>query len=443
MTDRVSRVLQIHKFFFDRGGLERYFFLLLDDLERRGHDVVTLSMTDPRNRPSPYARYFVSPVTFKARPTLRDSAASVRALGRAIYSPEAKRKTRELVELTRPDVAHVHEVHHHLSPSVLVALREAEVPVVLSAHEYQLICPTVGLYDGRGICEACRGHRYWEPLKRRCSNGSLGRSAAAALEATVHYLTGAYDERHVQVIVAGSRFTLNKLAEFGIPRERLEYLPYVLDAAEWQPSAAVARASHFTLVSRLVAGKGIETFLRALRLSGDPPARIVGDGPGRAELEELASSLGLTNTRFTGFVANEELRLIMESSRAVIVPSQVYETFSYSVYEAMALGRPVVASRLGPIPELVTESETGFLFAPGNPEDLAGKLAVLTADAGKAERMGREARRQFLERNNVEAHYETLMRIYALARRRRSEQRTGGRLPALPASVSNDARGKG
>jgi len=436
------RVLQIHKVFFDRGGLERYFFLLLDELERRGHDVVTLSMQDPRNHPSPYSRYFVSPVTFPARPTLRNAGTSVRGLARAIWSPEALRKTRELVRLTRPDVAHVHEIHHHLSPSVLAALREVGIPVVLSSHEYQLICPTVGLHDGRGICEACKGHRYWKPLERRCSNGSLARSAAAALEATIHHLTGRYDERHVQVIVAGSRFTLDKLAEFGIPRERLEYLPYVLDPKEWQPTPGVVRDPHVTLVSRLVVGKGVETFLEALRLAGDPPARVVGDGPERARLEALASTLGLVNVRFTGFISKEELRLIMESSRALVVPSQVYETFSYAVYEAMALGRPVVASRLGPIPELVVDGQTGLLFEPGSAEDLAAKLTVLCADAAAAERMGRAARELFLARNDVEGHYRSLMRIYELARRRRSEQPAAVTAPPETASLSDDPRGE-
>lgn len=407
------RVLQIHKFLFDRGGLERYFFFLVDHLRGRGHRVVTLGMADPRNRPPGDSSYLVSPVRFPDSPAA-EFGASARGLARALYSKEAKRVTKAAIAEFRPDVAHVHEVHHHLSPSVLVALREAGIPVVLSAHEYKLICPTVHLHDGHGICEACKGHRYWQPLVRRCSKGSLLRSAAAALDSSVHHALGLYDRRHVQVIAAGSTFTLDKLREFGIEDSRLQLLPYMLDPAEWGPPAAEP-GSYLAFVGRLIGFKGADTLIDALSLAGDPPTVIAGDGPEREGLERKAAQLGLRRLRFAGYLPADQLRTVLGGAIAIVVPSQVLETFGFAVYESMAIGRPVIASRLGPLPELVSDGHNGLLFEPGNAEDLADCLRRVITDPVWAHGMGRAARRFVEMRTDPDQHYARLMEIYAQA----------------------------
>jgi glycosyltransferase involved in cell wall biosynthesis len=425
MATKPTAVLQIHKFLFDRGGLERYFFFLVDHLRGRGHRVVTLGMADPRNKPPGDRSYLVSPVSFPERPA-SDLRTSARGLARALYSREAMRITKAAIEEVRPLVAHVHEVHHHLSPSVLVALRHAGIPVVLSAHEYKLICPTVHLHDGGGICEACKGHHYWQPLLKRCSKGSLLRSAAAALDSSVHHALGFYDRRHVQVIAAGSRFTLAKLQEFGVEADRLELLPYMLDPAEWGPPAAEP-GSYLAFVGRLVGFKGADTLVEALSLAGDPPTVIAGDGPERPALERRAAELGLKRLRFAGYLPADELRKVLAGAIAVIVPSQVLETFGFAVYEAMAIGRPVIASRLGPLPELVKDGENGLLFEPGNAEDLAACLRRAVSDPEWAHGMGRAARRYVELRTDPDSHYQRLMEIY---------ERAGVPIGQLPARIT-------
>lgn len=417
-----SPVLHVHKFLWDRGGLERYLFLLLDLLRERGHRVVTLGMRDERNRPAADAAYEVSPVRFPERPGPQNAIAAARGLARAMYSREAYRRTRQLIAETRPQVAHVHELHHHLSPSVLVALREAGVPVVLSAHEYKLVCPTVHLFDGERVCEACRGHRYWQPVLRRCSEGSRVRSLGAAAEAALHHRLGLYDERHVHVITGGSAFTLAKLREFGVDGGRLESLPYVLPPDQLrEPPAGPGR--YFLFVGRLVPYKGAATFVRALRLAGDPEAVIAGRGPQREELERLAADLGLRRLRFAGFVPDAELPGLVQGAIAAVVPSEVYETFGYAAYEAMAVGRPVVASRIGPLPELIRDGETGLLFDPGDSEGLAVRLSLLNGDRDRAHRMGCAARAFVEERNDVDRHYRRLLEIYHRASERSSSER--------------------
>jgi glycosyltransferase involved in cell wall biosynthesis len=411
-------VLQIHKFFFSRGGLERYLFWLNDLLERKGHKVVHMAMNDPRNRPTQYADYFVSPVSFPDRIEFANLLPAGRALARAIYSMEAYHKTRDLIAATRPAIAHVHEAHHHLSPSVLVALREAGIPAILHAHEYKLICPTVFLHDGKSVCEACKGHRYWSPILRRCSHGSLLRSTAAAAEATIHHVLGSYDERYIQVVVAGSKFVQEKLREFGVAEDRIALLPYLLDPAEWGDPERDP-GNYFIFTGRLASTKGLPTMLRALVLAGDPPAVIAGDGPESERLLRMAQKLGLQNLKFTpvpaGPVSHDELRALLRGALGAIVPSESYETFGYAAYEAMGVARPVIASRLGALPELVRHGETGLLFEAGNAEDLAIQMRRLMDDPSAAQQMGNAARAEVERRTDPHAHYEKLMGIYSMA----------------------------
>ncbi|MBO0705851.1 MAG: glycosyltransferase family 4 protein, partial [Candidatus Dormibacteraeota bacterium] len=145
-----------------------------------------------------------------------------------------------------------------------------------------------------------------------------------------------------------------------------------------------------------------------------------GRGPQREELERLAADLGLRRLRFAGFVPDAELPSLVQGAIAAVVPSEVFETFGYAAYEAMAVGRPVVASRIGPLPELIQHGETGLLFDPGDPEGLAMRLSLLNEDRDRAHRMGRAARAFVEERNDVDRHYERLLQIYRRAMERSS-----------------------
>ena len=160
------RVLQINKFFFEKGGTERYYFALSKALEDRGHQVVHFSMRHPDNAPSPDADYFVRQQDFG-----RDYPALERVpRGLAfIRSREAASNIGRLIERSRPDVAHLHSIYHHITPSIIPVLQSAGVPVVMTLHDYKLICPNYSLFDGSSYCFRCKGGKFYRAPLARCS----------------------------------------------------------------------------------------------------------------------------------------------------------------------------------------------------------------------------------------------------------------------------------
>ena len=214
------RVLQVNKFFFDKGGTERYLFALSDALEARGHKVIHFSMHHPDNRPSPYADYFVAQKDYEHP----DSPLARLAMGSSfIRSREAASRIRSLIEATRPDIAHLHNIYHQITPSILPILKRAGIPVVMTLHDYKLICPNYSLFDGSSYCYRCRGGRFYRAPLTRCRDGSIVLSALVSAEAYWQKLTGVYES--VVYFLSPSRFIRNTFVAEGYSRDRVIYLP--------------------------------------------------------------------------------------------------------------------------------------------------------------------------------------------------------------------------
>jgi glycosyltransferase involved in cell wall biosynthesis len=180
-------------------------------------------MASPRNRPTPWAAHFVPEIEYGK---LRGLGA-VRAAASAVYSTEAKRRVAALVREARPDVCHLHNFHHQLSPSIIDALREARVPCVHTLHDYKVVCPSYTLFTEGRACERCSGGRFHHAILHRCVRDGLAPSAAAFVESTFHRSRGTL-ERGIRVFVSPSRFLAAKIAEMGF-RGTVRVAPNGLD----------------------------------------------------------------------------------------------------------------------------------------------------------------------------------------------------------------------
>ena len=163
------KVLLVNKYFYLKGGPERHISKISKILEAKGHQAIPFSMQDERNEPTPYAKYFVSRVDFNSPMPLGDK---LRMVPRVVYFLEAKRKIEALIKEAKPDIAHLHNIAHQISPSVLHSLKEFDLPVVQTLHDYKLICPTYNMVARGRICERCKGHRYYQAVLQRCNKGS-------------------------------------------------------------------------------------------------------------------------------------------------------------------------------------------------------------------------------------------------------------------------------
>ena len=407
------KVLLIQTFHYRRGGDCTYTFSLADLLRARGHEVSFFAMHHPKNLPCDQERYFVEHIDFAAvarRKSLRNGA---RVLSRSIYSFSARRRLAELLRQVRPDIAHLQNIHTHLTPSVLHALRDAGVPAVWTLHDYKLICPNTHLLSHGRICEACKGNRFYSCVVKRCKKGSYAASLVAALEAGAHRFLDL--PSLVSRLIAPSEFLRDKFVEFGWPKDRFAHVRNFL-LREQLAEAGGEDGGYALYLGQLERWKGVHTLLAACERLPQLRLVLAGDGSERANLERTVAERRLSGVSFAGHLDGGRLHDVLRGASFVVVPSEWYENYPYSVMEAMAAGKPVIASRIGGLPELVEDGETGFLVAPGDAAMLGDTLDRLASDPLVRRRLGESGRVRALEWFSPDRHYESLARFYDDAR---------------------------
>src|SRR6202521_6068617 len=360
----MPQLLSINNYYYLRGGSEAVYFEHNRLFEDAGWEVVPFSMHNARNQPSEWSEHFIDETDDAGRSPM---AKLSRAVG-AIYSIEAARRIRGLIALTRPNVAHAHNIYHHLSPSVLVELHRRAIPVVLTLHDLKLVCPAYKMHTQGAICEDCRGGALRNVVKNRCIKNSRAMSALVWLESTVHKSLALYAS--VTRFVVPSRFFLAKFAEWGGDTSRFAHVPNSVDVDAMVPEGEPGDA--FVYLGRLVPEKGVATLIRAAA-QARVRLRIIGTGSEEQALRQLAAALG-GDVDFTGYLTGSALRAAISSARAVVIPSEWYENAPISVMEASAMGRPIIGANIGGIPELIRQGETGFVFASGNVDALVEVL---------------------------------------------------------------------
>jgi glycosyltransferase involved in cell wall biosynthesis len=346
----------------------------------------------------------------------RGRLATVRALALAARNPEGMDLVGAACREFRPDVAHVHNFWFALSAGVHEACRAEGAATVQTLHNFRLLCANALLMRDFVPCRECVERGPWRGVLRRCYHGSLGQSWMWARMVKECRRSGMW-ERDVDAFIALTESSRALYVAGGLPAERIAIKPNFVE----DPGVAETPGRGAVMVGRLSPEKGPHTLVRAWREVAEVPLTIVGDGPLRGELEAAVAQHGMTQVRFAG---HRDARQCMEHIRAaafLVFPSQCYETFGRAIVEAYAAGRPVVASRLGAMAELVQDGRTGLLFEPGDAADLAAKARRLAAQPELCREMGRAARAEYEKRYRPEENFRTLTAIYETALRRRRD----------------------
>ncbi|MBU1404948.1 MAG: glycosyltransferase family 4 protein [Proteobacteria bacterium] len=393
------KILLANKFFHLNGGSERVFFQERQFLLENGVSVVDFSMQDARNVPSPFAEYFIDKIDYAAVKGVGGKLKTARAF---IHSAEAVRKIEQLIDKERPDIAHLHNIYHQLTPSIIPVLKKHGVKVVVTLHDYKLICPSYIALDKGEICTACDGAAFWRPLSRHCQDSRLQEILLMA-EGFWHRWRRSYEA--VDLFLAPSRF-LADLTSRRIQREKIAVLPNGIDLQEYTPD--YDDTGYGLYFGRLSKEKGIETLLEAhSSLGSSLPLKVVGTGP---LSDRLARDFPAAE--FLGYKSGEELTTLIREAAFVVAPSEWYENCSMVVLESMALGKPVIGSNIGGIPEQIEDGGTGFLFPMGDTAALAARMGDLARNKDLRISMGRAARRKLENEFSLLRHCENLQQIY-------------------------------
>jgi len=330
-----------------------------------------------------------------------------RAFASGIYNPFAYRDVMDYLTSFRPDIAHVHNLYPLFSPSVLVALRRSGVPVVMTVHNHFHTCPRADhLCKGR-ICERCVGGREYHCALHNCRDNFIESVGYAARSATARKFRLFVD--NVAVVIALNQFAKNRLVKAGFDAERIVVLPNMVDVPDNPTDASQGRYAVFS--GRMSPEKGVATLLEAARRTPEIPIRLVGGGPTLGEHMAEAPS----NATFLGQIAENGVREEYRGARLLVVPSQWFEGCPLVILEAMSHGLPVIASRIGGLPEIVDDGVSGLLFDPGDPRDLAERIHRLWSDPGLCRRMGAAGRHKVEREFSLSAYWKRLEAIYHTA----------------------------
>lgn len=397
------KILQINKYFFRKGGAETVFFNTMDLLRRHGHQVIPFSLKNSKNEPSEYESYFVD------YPELSESSLwkKIKYMPAFIYNREAARKLEALIQKERPDIAHIHLMFNSMSVSILPVLRKYNIPVVMSVHDYRLVCPAYDFTDGKGnICERCRNGRYINCVTHRCSKGNFVNSLMLAADSyfrTISYPPIDYIDRFIFV----SKFSMNKHVD--IDKRYQDKCTYLYNFTPKSGDYSTVKGDYILFFGRLSEEKGLVTLLNAVRQLPDVKLKIAGTGPLLDKLKAEAPA----NAEFLGFKRGADLWELVHNASFVVVSSECYENNPLSIIESYMIGTPVIGSNMGGIPELIVENKTGYTFTVRDANALRDAIKRACAVTDEEYAAMSAATKQFaLDNFSEDSHYNRLIDIY-------------------------------
>jgi len=400
------KILEINKFHYLKGGSERYYFGLADELKRQGHEVIFFSMLDNRNKESKYKKYFIKNIDLHKFSLIN--------IIKFFYNYEAVRNLKKLIKDEKPDIAHLHNIAHQLSPAIINVLKKNNIPIVQTLHDYKLICPNAQLYNQGKICERCNRGEYYQCFLNKCMHNSRAKSFLGMLEAYLHNtILKTYDQ--IDLFLAPSQFMKDTCVRFGIEEKRIKtiynFVPEDFLEGNFLSKEEKNEEDYLLYFGRLSEEKGVSLLLDALILSKEKiKLKIVGTGPNLKNLKKQIQKHNLVKkVELLGYKSGDELKKIILNSRAIVIPSLWPENMPFSLLEALSSGVPAIVSEVGGMPEIIKENINGFIFKRGDSSDLAKKInKLLKTDS---EKLKKEAKKSVISLN-LKEHTERILGLY-------------------------------
>ncbi|MBA4395872.1 MAG: hypothetical protein C0394_00560 [Syntrophus sp. (in: bacteria)] len=446
------KILFCNKYFFLNGGVEKYMYDVMNFLSGRGHTTIPFSVRYAGTWPSPYEKYFLPPPGDPRQAlwaNIRLSPSNIlRFLDRSTYSFEARIKLSRLLKAVGgADIAYILNIYNYMSPSIIHTLRHRRIPVVMQIGDYNLLCPSYSFLRDSRPCTLCLKGRYYHGIQHRCVKNNLAASAVRVAAMYLQRLIGIYDL--VDAFVVPCEFMRTKLIEGGFSDKQLYLLPYPVEPRQRKRRSDGDRdgegrrkgekrserihvlqypiesstpqdpswhkKDYIVYFGRLSYEKGVDTLIRAFQKLNPPiDLYLIGrsyDGE-EERLKGLIEPHVKDRIHFLGFQSGQTLMQWIAEALFSVVPSRWYDNAPISTYESFMNGTPVLASRIGGIPEQVEEGVTGFLFEPDSCDDLAEKIGLMLSDRERLIRMGILGKAFVKEKLNIKDQMDGLMSLF-------------------------------
>lgn len=407
------RILIVNYRYFLSGGPEKYMFNIMKELERHGHEVIPFSVDSAKNKKTVYSKYFVSSIGNRNAVYYDEVKKSPKAiwqlLERSIYSPEVKKAIKKEIRDVKPDIVYIIHFVNKLSPSVIVGAKEMHVPVVLRISDYFMLCPRFDFLYNKKPCEECLTHGYKSCIRKKCVKNSKIASTIRVLSMKIHSMMHIYN--NVDAFVTPSQFLRKKLINNGYNANKIFCIPTFTNESLFDNERTVG--SYGLYFGRISEEKGVETVVKAYEKMPNRRVIIMGDDTtdeGR-KLKAYVAQKELKNINFVGFKTGKEQADIIINSRFVMIPSIWYDNLPNTALESFNYSKPVIASNIGSLPELVVNGYNGFLFEPEDSEDLCNKIELLDDD-NLVKKMGNNSKQLLGSKFSVNEHYDSLINLF-------------------------------
>lgn len=407
------KIVYCHNYYRLRGGEDISFESDLQLLRERGHTVI------------PFIR---------ENANINDNKPLSMAAN-TVWNRSTYKEMLELLRAERPDVLHCNNLFPQISVSVYSAAKKLKIPVVQALRNYRSLCANSLFFRDGHVCTNCLGSKgSWQGIRYACyRNNRLATSAVVAMQ-LFHSFTKVRTKL-VDAFFTPTRFAREIHIRGGFPSESL-FVRSNFVATDVGMNSQPGENAVF--IGRLSGEKGVSTVLEAWQKRRiDIPLIIIGDGPDRAALE--AEAVGNPNIVFTGRLSTQNVTQHLVNARVLIMPSICFETFGRTMAEAFAQGIPVIASRLGTMIELVDNGRNGFLFEPGNANELAEAMqSFLALDEQQSMQMRLAARETYCQRFSPEVSYQMLLKVYEYALRNKPQYESVAQ--AIAASIETSPK---
>jgi glycosyltransferase involved in cell wall biosynthesis len=383
------RILKVHNYYLQPGGEDTVFQAETSLLRSMGHEVVEYIETNERIA----------------------LLGHVSVALQTIWSQSSYVKFKKILKQVNPQIVHFHNIFPLISPSVYYACNEMRIPVVQTLDNQRLICPSANFFRDGKLCLECMGKTPPYPgILHACYHNSHLHTAVVAAMLTFHRWLQTWRVK-VDVFLCSTQFYRGLFALAGLPAEKLVVMPHFVSRPLSITSSDGAN-DYALFVGRLDPEKGIDTMLKAWSYL-DFPLKIRGSGRLVSQAKDFVKKNDMKYVEFVGRLEEQELSKLIGLAKFLLMPSEgYYETFGMVIVEAYSRGVPVIASNIGVVPELVSDKQTGLLFEPGNPQDLADKARWMWDHPREAGEMGRKGLGAYEEKFTPDRCYKTLIGVY-------------------------------
>lgn len=387
------KVLIINKFLHHVGGSETYIFKIGEWLEKNGHEVQYFGMKHEGMQVGNRANAYTSDMDFHGGSLLSKLTYPIKT----IYSKEARKQIRKVLDNFKPDVCHINNFNYQLTPSIILEIKKwnKNCRIIFTAHDYQLVCPNhmCNNPNTHQNCEKCLGGHFINCTKGKCIHGSTAKSTIGTLEAMLWNGNGVY--KNFDRIICCSEFLKKKMDTNPVFADKTVAMHNFIEKVEHKD---VEKKDYVLYFGRFSEEKGIGTLIQAAQELPDVQFIFAGTGP----LEERIN--GVANIKNVGFQKGAALEKLIREAKFSVYPSEWYENCPFSVMESQMYGTPVLGADIGGIPELIRVGQTGELFESGNKEELKSKIREMISKQYKVEGISFDT---------VDEYCQKLMKIYA------------------------------